>query len=179
MKKGITHYKNSPGEPEIREMLQHSNWIEREMSSQAMDDAIAAWTYAVRNYKNMTTKYILKIHKLLLRNVRPDIAGKFRQCDVYIGGECRRYISDEILMSPIKKVLDVMADPENVKLDEEMRDGLSKNIHVVFEKGHPFEDGNGRVGRILYNIHRLKLGLPIHIIHEGDEQLAYYEWFRE
>jgi len=37
--------------------------------------------------------------------------------------------------------------------------------------------GNGRVGRILYNIHRLLLGLPIHVIHEGKEQKEYYTWF--
>jgi len=54
----------------------------------------------------------------------------------------------------------------------------SKQIHVAFEDIHPFVDGNGRVGRILYNIHRIKLGLPIHIIHEGEEQKEYYKWFK-
>ena len=54
-----------------------------------------------------------------------------------------------------------------------------KRTHIDFEQLHPFEDGNGRVGRILYNIHRVTLGLPIHIIHEGEEQMEYYKWFKE
>ena len=57
------------------------------------------------------------------------------------------------------------------------RSDNTKMIHVIFEKIHPFRDGNGRVGRILYNIHRLLVGLPIHIIHEGVEQMEYYKWF--
>ena len=44
---------------------------------------------------------------------------------------------------------------------------------------HPFEDGNGRVGRILMNLQMLKLKLPIMVIHEGREQQSYYRWFRE
>ena len=49
--------------------------------------------------------------------------------------------------------------------------------HVMFEKTHPFIDFNGRTGRILWNIHRHLLGLPIKIIHEGEEQMEYYKLF--
>ena len=64
-----------------------------------------------------------------------------------------------------------------------MEEEYAKHVHVMFENVHPFEDGNGRTGRILYNLHRLKLGLPIHIImadwpKKDGQQRAYYEWFR-
>ena len=50
--------------------------------------------------------------------------------------------------------------------------------HITYEKIHPFVDGNGRTGRIFMNWQRIKAGLPILIIHEGEEQKEYYKWFR-
>lgn len=179
--KGLRHYQNSPCEPEVIEMLQHSNWIERETGQEAMTDAIEAWKWAIRNAKNkdMTLGWVLKIHRLMQRNLRPDIAGKWRDCDVWVGPHYRPYISEALIRSEVAQVLRVMCESATRKLPKSMREQLAKETHVRFEHCHPFEDGNGRVGRILYNIHRLKLGLPIHIIHEGDEQMEYYNWFRE
>ncbi len=54
-----------------------------------------------------------------------------------------------------------------------------KNSHIFFEKLHPFEDGNGRTGRILMNLQKLNEELPLLIIHEGEEQMEYYKWFKE
>ena len=55
---------------------------------------------------------------------------------------------------------------------------LIKRWHIQFEHIHPFEDGNGRVGRILMNFQLVKKGLPILVIHEGKEQREYYKWFK-
>ena len=52
-----------------------------------------------------------------------------------------------------------------------------KKWHIMFEHIHPFEDGNGRTGRILMNIQRLKIGLPILIIYEK-HKFKYYDWFK-
>ncbi len=38
--------------------------------------------------------------------------------------------------------------------------GLAAVVHNQFEMIHPFQDGNGRVGRILLNNILLKNGLP-------------------
>ena len=51
-----------------------------------------------------------------------------------------------------------------------------KGMHVGFEMIHPFPDGNGRVGRLIYCWMREKMGLPIHIIKESEKQ-GYYKWF--
>lgn len=77
-------------------------------------------------------------------------------------GKCEK-CKDELVKLKVK----------DVHLSEEE---LSK---LEFEKIHPFEDGNGRVGRMLYNINRLNAGLDLHIIHEGKEQIEYYKWFNK
>lgn len=161
----------------ILEFLQHSNWIEKEYSQQALIDAKAAWDFMFDS--EFTINNLLDTHKLLLKNLRPDIAGRFRKCDVFIGGERKKFIHEsrfkeqlEILFRTITTTYTVQ-DGGNKKIKED----TTKKLHVEFENIHPFEDGNGRVGRILWQIHRLRLGIPLKIIHIGEEQLRYYAWF--
>jgi len=168
------------GTGEIMEFIQHSNFIEGEYSPQAFDDAMRAWKYAFKDCKKIDPDYVLHIHRLLQKHLRPDIAGEVRHCDVWIGGQRKMYISNALIKDQIRQVIDKINAhidcPTNNDADNER---ICKAYHIEFEGIHPFEDGNGRVGRILYNIHRLMVGLPIHIIHEGDEQYDYYKWFRE
>lgn len=159
---------------DVTEFLLHSNWIERERSTEALEDAEKAWKY-IAGKKKITVNDVLEIHRLLTNRINPRIAGKIRDCDVWIGGEHKKFIGREILISQLEQVLPLEAsfdctdDPEQA----------TKDCHVLFEHVHPFEDGNGRVGRIIYNWHRMQLGLPIHIITIGTEQHYYYEWFRK
>lgn len=165
---------NSEFANNIKEFLDHSNRIEQEYSKEALEDAKNAWEWAFLNKdQHIGIQYIKKVHYLLMNRIRPDIAGKFRKCDVFIGGKRKLYISDELMeVQLLDEVCDKMNNPlKNSELG-------CKIVHVNFEEIHPFEDGNGRVGRILYNIHRIKEGLPIHIIHEGSEQRQYYLWFQ-
>lgn len=149
------------------EFLFESNKIEREYSKEALEDAKQTWTIAKLNSKNSNKiEYILRVHKRLLKRLNPRIAGKIRKCDVSIGG--RLGISPEKIEVELKKLLKIIP-----KTHHEI-----KTWHIIFEQIHPFEDGNGRTGRILMNIQRLKIGLSILIIHEGKEQMKYYEWFK-
>lgn len=147
------------------EFLQHSNWIESEYSDDALYDALKAWDYLIKQ-KKLDKIRLLRTHELLLSRLNGKIAGKVRRCKVYIGGE-------EAL--------------EYKKIDKELNDWFkfpvktakdARLAHVIFEGIHPFEDGNGRVGRMLLNWQRLKAGIGLLIIHEGDEQMNYYRWFR-
>ena len=159
---------------QLNEFLQESNYIEQEYSSQAMEDSIKAWDFAYKNKDLIDINYILEIHRLLAINLRPDIAGKIRNCDVFIGGKRKIFIDETIIKSDLlmKVCFEMLAR------GIEDREEWTKQIHVVFEEIHPFFDFNGRSGRLLWQIHRLNLGLPLHIIHEGEEQSAYYKWFQ-
>ncbi|KKK83166.1 hypothetical protein LCGC14_2796110 [marine sediment metagenome] len=161
---------------EIIKFLQQSNYIEKEYSDEALEDAKEAWVYAVsKDIESIDINYILEIHKLLLQRLRPDIAGKFRTCDVWIGGSPKKVVSQSVFKSELRDIIATMKTSNFIPDKEEE---FAKHCHVMFEMVHSFEDGNGRTGRILWQIHRLKLGLPIKVIKEGKEQMEYYKWFK-
>ena len=162
-----------PSKEEIAEFLTESNAIEGVFGEEALEDATKAWTYALtygraENPEYLELRVLLRIHKYLMQRQNPRIAGKLRECDVWIGGEHKKFISTPILQA---QVIDVLKKINRLEEDPQ-------KAHVLFEGVHPFEDGNGRIGRILYNWQRLNMGLPLHIIHSGEEQQEYYKWFR-
>lgn len=158
------------------EFLKESNAIEKEYSDIALEDAIFAWGYA-KNITKIGFKHLLEIHRLLMHRIDSDIAGKLRDHDIYIGGNRKIFISETLLKEQLQIFLKIVNSfNEDLKSKKQKQDWC-KTEHIHFEHIHPFSDGNGRVGRILYNHHRLKLGLPIHVIHEGVEQKMYYLWF--
>lgn len=151
--------------------LTESNKIEREYSEEALEDAKHAWNFAKSHSHNRMGRIMIElIHSELMRNLNPRIAGNIRKCDVWVGN--RKCLAPE----KIVEEQNLLANPG---LYPVLSEELIKRWHIEFEKIHPFEDGNGRVGRIIMNIQRIAIGLPILIIHEGKEQQEYYKWFKE
>lgn len=160
---------------DVKKFLLESNKIEQVTSKEALNDAIKAWEFTL-DKKIMTPSVVLCIHDLLIKNIEPDIAGRWRDCPVWIGGRVCHFVSEALIEDEITSICN--------KINKSIKDGNdnSKALHVEFEHKHPFIDGNGRTGRIVYNWHRMKLGLPIHIIKadwpkQKGEQAEYYSWF--
>ena len=162
-----------------KEFLTQSNWIENEYSLDAYEDSVTAWQYAIINKTKLDLNDILNIHYLLMSNINNRIAGKIRTCDVWIGGVQKHFISTTLIEDNIKNWLkDFQVVDKHKTLSIDARYVIAVQSHIRFEEIHPFEDGNGRVGRMLYNIQRINMDLPIHSIHIGDEQHEYYKWFK-
>ena len=94
-------------------------------------------------------------------------AGRVRDDKIGAGPEICKKKSEKKLKEEIRKLV---TNYKQIKKDFEEE---IEESYVEFEKIHPFDDGNGRVGRILMNIYRLNYGLPILVIHEQDEQTRF------
>lgn len=165
---------------DVDKFLKESNGIEGVFTVQALKDAIKAWDY-LKMKSFLTPEVILGVHHILMKNLNPDIAGFWRNCDVWIGGQKKKFVSVQLIEKDIEHWISLITYP---KIQKELDpDKYTRHMHVLFEGIHPFIDGNGRTGRLIYLWHRMQLGLPIHIIHadieEGrKEQWEYYQWFR-
>lgn len=109
---------------------------------------------------------ILRWHKELFQNTKPDIAGKFREYGVSVGG----YVAPDWqdvghLMDALINFYDGGKGMNPVE--------LAARVHYKFEKIHPFGDGNGRVGRLIMNYILWHRDYPMLII-EYKKRKAYY-----
>ena len=160
---------------EILEFLKESNAIEGVHGAVSLRQARLAWEYLVKQ-KELTKDVVLETHGILMKNqdLKPEYKGKFRDCEVRIGGRYGLHFWE--IPEAINKWLGDVAtsieipgiDGKHIRLD-----------HIEYERIHPFADGNGRTGRMFMNWQRLKAKLPILIIHTGDEQWEYYDWFKD
>lgn len=158
------------------EFLKESNKIEGETSIIALEDSKEAWDYAkvfIPKGRKIDISMIKTIHKFLMKRLDSKIAGKLRK--IQVGVMTKEGFKEAIHWSDIEEELRMLCNPGLYPIFDK---DLIKRWHIQFEKIHPFEDGNGRVGRIIMNIQRLKIGLPILIIYEGKEQMDYYKWFK-
>lgn len=102
---------------------------------------------------------ILDLHKMLISNIRDEVAGRFRN-----PGEWVR-VGSHIAPDP-KEVVNLLTKSiaqYNANIDQSITQRLAL-FHLSFENIHPFVDGNGRIGRVLNNFLLLKEGfVPINI----------------
>jgi Fic family protein len=123
--------------------------------------------------QELTLDVMLSLHKMLIANIRDDIAGRFRKDDEHVRvGSHIAPASQEIL-----ERLQKMLAGYNGASHENIIKRIAK-LHLDFEYTHPFIDGNGRIGRVLNNYLLIREGfVPINI--KFIDRKNYYEAFKE
>ncbi|MBI3459280.1 Fic family protein [Candidatus Azambacteria bacterium] len=116
---------------------------------------------------------ILLLHKMLISNIRDEIAGRFRIKDEWVR------VGEHIAPNPLEVMerLQKVITEYNSNSAESVIKRIAK-FHLGFEYVHPFVDGNGRIGRVLNNYLLLRGGY-VSINIKFIDRLMYYDAFRE
>lgn len=103
---------------------------------------------------------ILAMHRILLHDSAPRIAGTLRDRPVWIGGS-DFYPVDAMYVAPHQKHLPALMDDFVAFMHRTDIPVLAHAAiaHAQFEKIHPFADGNGRTGRALVHVLLRRRGL--------------------
>jgi len=166
---------------EVFDILKKNKWPfnkPREEISEAY--GVAKAIMHIRKTKiNLSLKLMQDIHKVIFENSK-SFAGKFRKRGVEVG--IRDGFGNIIhLGAPANRVVTLLT--ELVKWYRKNKRKLpaivlAVVIHNQFEYIHPFEDGNGRVGRLLLSNILLKHKLPPVSISMKNRK-KYYDTLRE
>ena len=123
--------------------------------------------------QELTLDVLLLLHKMLISNIRDDIAGRFRKDKEFVR------VGSHIAPSPSEIVerLEIMLSEYNASSHYNIIKRIAR-LHLVFEYTHPFIDGNGRIGRAINNYLLIREGfVPINI--KFIDRTKYYDAFKE
>ena len=123
----------------------------------------------LQNDEGFDERFIKKLNETINRDIK-DTEG-YRTVQVFIQGS--EYIPPE----PEKVPNLMMYYIYNYNHDEQDIFAKIAKYHIEFEKIHPFEDGNGRTGRLLLNYELLKNNIPPVVISKKD-RVKYFEFLR-
>ena len=116
---------------------------------------------------------MLSLHKMLISNIRDEIAGRFRKAGEYVR------VGSHIAPKPeeVEERLGKMLVEYNASSNKNIVKRIAK-LHLDFEHTHPFCDGNGRIGRVINNYLLIREGfVPINI--KFIDRKRYYDAFKE
>lgn len=123
--------------------------------------------------QELNPEVILSLHQMLLANIRDEIAGRFRHDNEYVR------VGNHI--APAAKEISGRLDKMLAEYNATSYESITKRIarlHLAFEQLHPFNDGNGRIGRVINNYLLIREGfVPINI--KFIDRGKYYEAFKE
>jgi len=92
-------------------------------------------------------------------------AGSYRNHGVRIVGT---YVPTANYLKVSKLMKEIIKDISHKNSDAIAH---TANIHSLFEKIHPFSDGNGRIGRLLMNAMLLRNNLPPAIVKQKNKRI--------
>lgn len=146
---------------------------ERELFEAKNLARIVAYIEIKSKEHELDLEMMLFLHKMLLANIRDDVAGRFRAHDEWVR------VANHIAPDP--KLVTEKLENMLIQYHSALHENIIKRIarmHLTFEHIHPFVDGNGRIGRIMNNYLLIREGfVPINI--KFIDRALYYEAFKE
>ena len=125
-----------------------------------------------KSQQELSKDLILLLHQILLGNIDDNIADRFRKKGEYVRVSTHIAPAPERIEKMMQEILiEYSADPISFFLDK-----IAK-FHLDFEILHPFNDGNGRIGRVLINFQLQSYGFPALIIRDKEKK-DYYQAFK-
>ncbi len=131
-----------------------------------------AFTYILNNiYTKLSKDFMKELHKILKDKTSDEVIGRFKKKPNYIG---------EFILTTLPKDVDKELDSalKNYHAKEKISIDDIIDFHYSFEMIHPFEDGNGRVGRLIMFKECLQHNITPFIIEDIHKEF-YYRGLRE
>lgn len=162
---------------ETDKILQQIN-LDRFISERELFEAknlarVVTYIHSKAHQTELSLDMILLLHKMLISNIRDEIAGRFRQ-----DGEWVR-VGNHIGADPahVRGMLQEMVAAYKSSGHKPIIERIAQ-FHLTFEYIHPFVDGNGRIGRVLNNYLLIREShVPINI--KFIDRSEYYDAFQE
>lgn len=119
--------------------------------------------------RDLDKDMILLLHKMLITNIRDDIAGRFRNESEWVR------VGSYIAPNPkeVEQLIDRMLFVYKGNADQHIVKRIAA-LHLTFEHIHPFVDGNGRIGRVMNSYSLIREGYVPMTVRYTDRQ-AYYQ----
>lgn len=134
---------------------------------------VISYIRAKSQEKEADKEMILLLHQMLIGGINDNIAGRFRRSGEYVR------VGSYIAPAPenVERMIESILIDYSSDHTAYFADKISK-FHLEFETIHPFNDGNGRIGRVLINYQLFRLGFPSIII-RNKEKAEYYKTFSD
>lgn len=165
---------NPPTKEELKLFVAHSNRIEGEPDEPGrplFDDHLSAAMCAMQvGMGTRVRMYPVDYHAILLASRPSKFPGEYRQGHVSVGS--RACLSPEAVRTEMPK-FHTLLFAKDAKSEQQIWE-----LHHRFEWIHPFWDGNGRTGRLLLNMLRLRNGLPWYTV-KYEDRFEYYRSIQE
>lgn len=163
-------------EDQTRYIYQTNSFLTEEDTVVKVDDVIEtinhfeAFDYILDNVERLDEELIKQLHYILKKNTSDSkkewfVVGGYKKLQNYIGGEKTAEPKE------VERELQALLRKYSEKTTKTLEDIVK--FHYQFEKIHPFQDGNGRVGRLIMFKECLRHSIVPFVIDES-HKLFYY-----
>ena len=151
---------------------------------QGHDDAVKAIARAVKEERQLTEVFIRNLHRVLLKEpyeneavtpdglrvTRPITPGEYKSTP----NNVRTSTGETYYFTPPEQVKPAMGDLIDWCRAQEAAGEhpviIAATVHYRFVRIHPFDDGNGRMARLLMNLILIRHGYTVAIVQSGERE---------